>query len=68
MSIRMHKPWLSIAEATGLLRGNLGVYQLANEHQRPRMRTCLQFDSSQRTIVRAQHVNCMLDDDASLPP
>jgi hypothetical protein len=33
MSIRMHKPWLSIAEATGLLRGNLGVYQLADEHQ-----------------------------------
>ena len=33
MSIRMHKPWLNIAEATGLLRGNLGVYQLADEHQ-----------------------------------
>ena len=33
MAVRMTKPWLSVAEAQGLLRGNLGVFQLADEQE-----------------------------------
>ena len=33
MSVRLSKEWLSIGEARGLLRGNLGVFQLADAQQ-----------------------------------
>ena len=31
MALRLQKPWLSSAEALRQVRGQMGVYQLANE-------------------------------------
>lgn len=31
MAIRLDKPWQPLAEALGRLRGNMGVFQLAND-------------------------------------
>ena len=36
MSVRLSKEWLSIGDACGLLRGNLGVFQLADARQNTR--------------------------------
>ena len=36
VSVRLCKKWLSIDEARGLLRGNLGVFQLADAQQNTR--------------------------------